>query len=69
MFVRAYSCCCFVAKWWKETIVRDGISTVLLSPNVGRQPYKVIKSIRDRALVYLSGPWENILTLWHYLKI
>ena len=21
------------------------------------------------ALVYFRGPWENILTLWHYLKI
>ena len=22
-----------------------------------------------RALVYFSGPWENSLTLWHYLEI
>jgi len=21
------------------------------------------------ALVYFSGPWENILTLWHYFKL
>ena len=30
--------------------------------------FKYMQKLNTVALEYFSGPWENILTLWQYLK-
>ena len=51
------------APWAKKS------SAILMSQELPLAVYKMlVKLTPGAALVYFSGPWENILTLWQYLK-
>ena len=38
-------------------------------PDPTEYSQSLVHSVGNLALVYFSGPWENILTIWQYLKI